>query len=518
MIKGVFVFLLISLHTCIYTQNTYQKVYSTDSSEEGAYISISRNNSYYVGGRSNFYDPQWRDFFVMKFDSLGDTLWTKYLGEPYEDEWLTGIAATHDGGVVCITTVYDTLPFATEVIKFDSVGTLTWIRKFFPIYANYEIHESSDCGLVFSYTSLYGFGIIKLDSAGNTLWQFNNSLSSQYLTETIEFIETDDRNFVIAATSSSNDILVYKVDSTGTIIWQRLYDGSGINICSDLIQTRDSGFVVLISSIQAPNSRAILLKLDAVGDTVWCKSFSNTSVGNEFLTKGLMEDTLGNLTYSAITLIGPSINKIELTRIDPNGTWLWSRMITGSMNDWPNALDITNTGEIILTGSTASYGGGLTNVIISRFDSNGYSGCNEIPLSMYPLNIQWNYSTMPLIPGTDSLVTVQATNPIIRATQFQREINCASVSIHNIDLRASFFQLYPNPTEGIVTIVGQLSEAQDVNIEVFDVFGQMVYQETITSTTSIDSQIDLSLYLNGLYIVNVHAGESFIAEKIIVQR
>lgn len=78
--------------------------------------------------------------------------------------------------------------------------------------------------------------------------------------------------------------------------------------------------------------------------------------------------------------------------------------------------------------------------------------------------------------------------------------------------------VFPNPTGGIVTIAGQLTEAQDVTIEVFDVLGQLVYQETIASVTSINSQIDLSLYGNGIYLVNVRAGENFTTEKVILQR
>jgi hypothetical protein len=75
------------------------------------------------------------------------------------------------------------------------------------------------------------------------------------------------------------------------------------------------------------------------------------------------------------------------------------------------------------------------------------------------------------------------------------------------------FELYPNPTNGLVTL--NLSEITNrTNIEILDISGKTVKNiETSAKTTSFDVS-DLS---NGLYMVRVLGGTTTLVRKLIVQ-
>ena len=73
------------------------------------------------------------------------------------------------------------------------------------------------------------------------------------------------------------------------------------------------------------------------------------------------------------------------------------------------------------------------------------------------------------------------------------------------------FTVYPNPTKGTITIASVENISID-KIEIVDVLGQIVSVKTENT-----SQIDISEFSNGVYILKIHSGESIFEKKIIKQ-
>ena len=71
--------------------------------------------------------------------------------------------------------------------------------------------------------------------------------------------------------------------------------------------------------------------------------------------------------------------------------------------------------------------------------------------------------------------------------------------------------IYPNPTTGMVTITNQDNLAID-KIEIVDTLGKIVSEET-----SNTSQIDISKFSKGIYILKIHSGKSVFQKKIVKQ-
>ncbi len=77
---------------------------------------------------------------------------------------------------------------------------------------------------------------------------------------------------------------------------------------------------------------------------------------------------------------------------------------------------------------------------------------------------------------------------------------------------------YPNPSLGKFTISLRNSVARDLHLQVFNVLGEIKYQERINNiVNNYSKQIDLSKFSKGVYFVKIHNGEKIHTEKIVIQ-
>lgn len=82
----------------------------------------------------------------------------------------------------------------------------------------------------------------------------------------------------------------------------------------------------------------------------------------------------------------------------------------------------------------------------------------------------------------------------------------------------SNFQLYPNPSEGIVNISFSVNSASDVVVRIFDPNGKLVFTEDVRSFNgTFNKAIDLSSYAKGLYHVDMNINGQQVRETIVVK-
>jgi len=79
-------------------------------------------------------------------------------------------------------------------------------------------------------------------------------------------------------------------------------------------------------------------------------------------------------------------------------------------------------------------------------------------------------------------------------------------------------KVYPNPTNGELTINYDLSTDQDVEILVRDVSGKLLYRmETAGTSGENERLINLSKYKRGLYLLQLKSGEQNVTRKVVKQ-
>ena len=103
------------------------------------------------------------------------------------------------------------------------------------------------------------YWIVKVDSIGTIQWQ--KTIGGSLNDNLISIIQTSDGGYIIGGISSSNisgdktensngdvDYWIVKIDSTGTIQWQNTIGGIALDYLGSIIQTNDSGYFLAGSS------------------------------------------------------------------------------------------------------------------------------------------------------------------------------------------------------------------------------------------------------------------------------
>ena len=351
----------------------WQKVYGgsgTDlltkikSTSDGGYIvcgySISTNGTV-TGPIGNY------DYWILKLDSLGNIEWQKSLGGTNED-YATDILQTNDGGYIVIGDTKSTNGnvignhglFDIWIVKLNNLGVIEWRKTYggsnddriSSQQGNFSIAQTLDGGYIFTGKTkstngdltvnkgLNDVWVVKINNTGTIEWQKTYGGTNEDFGQSI--IQTNDGNYVVTAGTNSNDLdipnnlgqtdlWVFKIDQTGTIIWNKIFGGtlSESYSFSSLIETND-GNLIINSSTLSNNGDATgnhssgsydvwLLKLNSLGIKQWHRCFGGRSDDSGFQVIQTMDN-------------GYMISGYNLPHINPSGAdWTFNN---GSYDAW----------------------------------------------------------------------------------------------------------------------------------------------------------------------------------------
>lgn len=76
--------------------------------------------------------------------------------------------------------------------------------------------------------------------------------------------------------------------------------------------------------------------------------------------------------------------------------------------------------------------------------------------------------------------------------------------------------IYPNPTDGVVTLNISNETATEFVVNIYNVTGAIVKTTTYPSNDGmLNERIDLSSYVKGIYMLRINSGNNVITKKII---
>jgi len=164
------------------------------------------------------------------------------------------------------------------VIKTDSLGNTMWDTTYGG--SSYDagscVQQTTDGGyIIVGGTASFGVGeddvyVIKTDSLGNTMWDTTYGGSSEDWGFSTH--ETFDGGYIIAGWTNSfgaglYDVYLIKTDSLGNLIWVTTYGGTLHDWSNSVQQTLDSGYIVAGYTISFgdPEGDVYLIKTDENG-------------------------------------------------------------------------------------------------------------------------------------------------------------------------------------------------------------------------------------------------------------
>lgn len=167
--------------------------------------------------------------------------------------------------------------------------------------------------------------------------------------------------FMLAGSSNTsgagqNDVLVIKTDSDGTTVWQKNYGGSGDDVGNRIRQVSDGNFIIAGNTKSFPSGdmNFYIIKIDSSGTLLWSKVFGGPL--QDSVTSFIETADLGLLIFGSTLSIGSGNNDIYMLKLDQSGNYLWSKAAGNAGNDIAtSATEIYGSG-FLFTGYTSSFG------------------------------------------------------------------------------------------------------------------------------------------------------------------
>ncbi len=194
--------------------------------------------------------------YIVKIDSSGNVLWDNSFGGTDED-YARSVCETSDGGFILAggTKSYGAGGHDLYLVKTDSLGDSVWSKTYGGSTfdrAN-SIKETGDGGFIIGGTNSLGtqatdIWLLKTDSYGDTMWTKTYGDSSDDKCNDVEL--TSDGGYILAAQSGSYgagswDYWILKTDSMGDTLWTRVYGDSFVDIPKDVNVLRDGNYAVI---------------------------------------------------------------------------------------------------------------------------------------------------------------------------------------------------------------------------------------------------------------------------------
>ncbi|MFX0120323.1 MAG: hypothetical protein ACFFB2_20530 [Promethearchaeota archaeon] len=210
----------------------------------------------------------------------------------------------------------------------------------------------------------------------------------------VEGVQTTDGGFLLAGSTESygerdSDMWLVKINANGSVEWNQTRDIFGSDWASDLIQTKDGGFLLIgTSSIQ--NMLPVLYwgsawKVFANGTEDWCQSYyylrSRWQADEHCFLNSVIQTVDGGFLLSGYTsdyFQGSRPNNLDIWLIKTfiNGSVEWNQTY-GSMDDRSYSVIQTIDGGFLIAGETGTYGAYDEDIVLLKTYMNGSVEWNQ---------------------------------------------------------------------------------------------------------------------------------------------
>ena len=386
-----------------------------------------------------------------------DTLWAhSYDINEGSHAYITDVIDTQTGFTL-FGAANDGFSWNGFIMQIAPDGSQTGFHSFAPFVESVPLRamELDDGGCVIvGYTLNWQGGdfdvyISRTDSTGNSLWAM--SFDVPYMWEgLIDVCRTLDNNLMAVGfwesmTSDTNGYML-KLNLDGDTLWSRRFPGSGV---SSVFACEDGGYVIASDRLR---------RLNSVGETLWTRSSSEVIQWNDL-------ELLSDSTFFAI---GQLDSDIVLRKYNLNGDSLEQTVWGGDNEDAPKRLLTTTNDEIIVFGSTKSFGHGALDVLLLKLDSSG------APLWYQTYGLASNDLANAVAMMDDgSYLVVGQRDYAVWAVRTGPDVNISpddqSPAPNQFSLSA-----YPNPFNSTTQLRFELFKPSHVELSVINTLGQRV--------------------------------------------
>jgi hypothetical protein len=351
---------------------------------------------------------------VLKVDSSGNI--QSQAQYNYENASLSTamniIKTTSDGGAIFAGQPQSGCPAenmtrCAAIVKVDSTGKVQWANDLQfadsnPVTWPFDIEQTTDGGFVlvgyaFAPSSIYNPWIAKLSSTGQIQWMHllvdrNSDYSAAYsVQQTADggYLVGGQVSYVVTSSYTQSEIVIFKLDSTGNMVWQRNY-AAGLDAYLQYMElTSDGGAIVGATVYTNPGSTptfsVLLLKVDSTGKSQFARTVLPTGDIDPYsLTiTGAQQTSDGGYAFSGYYFQNTVYTeRAWLVKTDSSGIVQWNK-IYGPDVEYSGryfySFQQTSDGGFIAAGSTNQFNNGNGSIWLVKTDSSGnISSCTDV--------------------------------------------------------------------------------------------------------------------------------------------
>lgn len=258
---------------------SWQKTYGGTAADRGNSIAATSDGNFMIVGSTHSLDYDLfsagnhgsEDLWAFKINPDGEILWSKCYGGS-NDDWAASIIPTSDGGGIIAGGSRSTNADAINnhglvdafVLRLNTTGVIQWKKMFGNIGQDYnnDMVATDDGGAVLINTSNsplqtnhgeYDIWGVRINSSGTILWQKCFGGTDQETGLGISKTSTGNFLFTGVARSINGDLVgntnpnawMFCVDSGGNLLWQKPYGGPESEKFNKAIEIADGEFVVI---------------------------------------------------------------------------------------------------------------------------------------------------------------------------------------------------------------------------------------------------------------------------------
>jgi uncharacterized delta-60 repeat protein len=356
--------------------------------EVTAITTDASNNIYITGFAKNLITSQ--DYYTLKLNAAGDTLWTRTYDFAFEYDQANSIAVDAAGNVYVTGQSDRDSSFVINddyaTLKYSAAGNVVWVNRYngagnaidravklvLDATSNVYVTGRSSNGSDDDYVT------IKYNSAGGTSWTKIEDRGGRDRPTSMT-IDGSGNTYITGYSSNGNDndFWTIKYNAAGTIVWQKVYNYLG-NDEAYSIAVDASGNVIVTGSSEA--SAATVGNLDyltvcynSAGTQQWQKRYNgsgnNNDIANSIAINGTSVYITGKSDVDATANV--SNNIATLSYAISNGAVNWTTVFAGAGGFSDEGICVLATGSGCYVGGFEEDANARRNALCLSYSTSG---------------------------------------------------------------------------------------------------------------------------------------------------
>ncbi|MBU1936638.1 T9SS type A sorting domain-containing protein [bacterium] len=553
-----------SLWSRVYGLSNYDYCKAGHQTSDGGYIMAGFTNSI---GSGDY------DYWLLKLDSNGDSLWSHtYGGSDYD--YCYSVWECTDGGYVLagFTASFGAGMDDFWLVKTNANGDSLWSQTYggSGTDACFGVEQTPDGGyILFGYTDSYGpslanYYIVKTDANGTQLWDQVHGFSDYDYGYTGR--QTSDGGFIMSGMTNSigsgdYDFWLLKMDSNGDSLWSRTFGGSAYDRCHSVQETSDRGYILggrtdsygaggrdgwlVKTGPEYQNVGYVTLIQSGPPDWAYRLNWISGSLDHIVFTN-FCESTIGSIGGDAAAVGWMAMNYAD-SIVFTTTTPLTSGTIDTFWLSHPYCSDIVNW----TVGDSLGTVEGPLPVELTTFQA--FAGNQQVTMRWQTASEQDNdhfnlyrrragqesLTTIAQIPGHGTTSEPHSYEYIDQAVQngvtYEYQISDVDITGHEtihalvvsatpgrdiLPIEYALYQNYPNPFNPTTTIRYNVKEAGLVRLTIFDLLGREIttLMNGTVSAGSYDVLWDASDLPSGIYLCRMEAEGYVQTQKLVLMK